>query len=125
MARENTVQNMSAAEAWVPIYAHVQYWGGKTLRAAMREAITEPLKEADFPLSHGYPQSLHHLCTLPCHLSRPTLVERFGSRRRGESLESCRLHPGRGLSRDFEIRPECDLRKKSTGISGHFRWSRS
>ena len=35
MARENTVQNMSAAEAWVPIYAHVQYWGGKTLRAAM------------------------------------------------------------------------------------------
>ena len=41
MARENVVQNMSAAEAWVPIYAHVQYWGGKTLRAAMWEAITE------------------------------------------------------------------------------------
>ena len=40
-ARENIVQNMSAAEAWVPIYAHVQYWGGKTLRGAMWEAITE------------------------------------------------------------------------------------
>ena len=38
-AASNPVRNEMAPEAWVPLYAHVQYWSGKTLRDEMWKAI--------------------------------------------------------------------------------------
>jgi hypothetical protein len=40
MGIKNPVRNEPAPEAYVPIYAHIQYWGGKTLREELWKAIT-------------------------------------------------------------------------------------